>query len=99
MQSQVFILKRNINLIYNYFRKDNILYAVCMYITLVGSLVIMIKKLMSRQIVKRIPKSNILPQHRIDLEPSSQSFQMITLHSTPGIIEIGHIRETDAGLL
>ena len=86
-------------MIYNYFRKDNILYAVCMYITLVGSLVIIIKKLISRQIEKRIPKSNILPQHRIDLEPPSQSFQMITLHSTPRIIEVGHIRETDTGML
>ena len=58
-----------------------------MCITLVGSLVIIIKKLMSRQIVKRIPKSNILPQ------------QMITLHSTPRIIEVGHISETDTGML
>ena len=70
-----------------------------MYITLVGSLVIIIKKLISRQIVKRIPKSNILPKHRIDLEPPSQSFQMITLHSTPRIIDVGHINETDTGIL
>ena len=70
-----------------------------MYITLVGSLVIIIKKLISRQIEKRIPKSNILPQYRIDLELPSQSFQMITLHSTPRIIEVGHIRETDTGML
>ena len=51
---------------------------------------------MSRQIVKRIPKSNILPQHRIDLETHSQ---MITLHSKPRIIEVGHISETDTGML
>ena len=69
-----------------------------MYITLVGSLVIIIKKYISKQIVKRIPKSNILPQHRIDLEPPSQSFQMSILHSTPRTIE-GHINETDTGIL
>ena len=33
-----------------------------MYITLIGSLVILIKKRISRQIIQRIPKSNILPQ-------------------------------------
>ena len=65
-----------------------------MYIILVGSLVIIIKKLISR-----IPKSNILPQHKIALEPPSQFFQMFTLHSTPRIIEVGHINETDTGIL
>ena len=35
----------------------------CMYITFIGSLVIFIKKRVSRQITQRIPKSNILPQH------------------------------------
>ena len=64
-----------------------------MYITLVGSLVIIIKKYVSKQIVKRIPKSNILPTHRIDLESPSQSFQMFTLHSTP------RVNETDTGIL
>ena len=34
----------------------------CMYITLIGSLVIFIKKRSLRQIFKRIPKSNILPR-------------------------------------
>ena len=66
---------------------------------MIGSLVIIIKKFISRQIVKRIPKSNILPQHKNDLEPSSESFQMVTLHNTPRIIEIGHINETDTGIL
>ena len=66
---------------------------------LIGSLVIIVKKLISRQIVKRIPKSSILPQHKIDLKPSSESFQMVTLHNTPRIIEIGHITETDTGIL
>ena len=69
-----------------------------MYVTLDGSLVIIIKKLISRQIVKRIPKSNILPQHRI-VELPSQSFQMFTLHSTPRSIEVGHIIEIDTGIL
>ena len=46
----------------DYFRKDNILFDICTYITLIGSLVILIKKRISRQIIRRIPKSNILPQ-------------------------------------
>ena len=46
----------------DYFRKDNILFDMCVYITLIGSLVIIIKKRSSRQIIKRIPKSNILPR-------------------------------------
>ena len=62
---------------------------------MIGSLVIIIKKFISRQIVKRIPKSNISPQPG----PSSESFQMITLHSTPRIIEVGHIAKTDTGNL
>ena len=66
---------------------------------LIGSLVIIVKKLISRQIVKRIPKSNILPQHKNDLEPSSESFQMVTLHNTPRIIEVANINETDTGIL
>ena len=82
-------------MIYDYFRKDNILFAACIYITVIGSLVIIIKKFISRQIVKRIPKSNISSQPG----PSSESFQMITLHSTPRIIEVGHIAKTDTGNL
>ena len=46
----------------DYFRKDNILFDICMYITLIGSLVILIKKRISRQIIQKIPKSNILPR-------------------------------------
>ena len=45
-----------------YFRKDNILFDVCVYITLIGSLVILMKKHISRKIIQRIPKSNILPR-------------------------------------
>ena len=45
-----------------YFRKDNILFDICVYITLIGSLIIFMKKRISRKIVQRIPKSNILPQ-------------------------------------
>ena len=66
---------------------------------MIGSLVIIIKKLISRQIVNRIPKSNILPRHIIDLEPSTESIQMITLHSTPRIIEVGQIAKSDTGNL
>ena len=80
------------NLIYNSFRKDNILGTICIYITLIGSLVIIIKKLISRRIVQRIPKSNILPQSTNDQE---QSFEMTTLHSTPRIIRVGHININD----
>ena len=72
----------------------------CMLITLIGSLVIFIKKRISRQIIQRTPKSksniNTLPQH---LEIPSQSFQMFTLHSTPRMIEVVHINETDTGIL
>ena len=60
-----------------------------MYTTVMGSLVIIIKKLISRQIVKKIPKSNILPQHQIDLQPSAESIQMATLHSTPQVVASG----------
>ena len=80
------------NLIYNFFRKDNILGTICLYITLIGSLVIIIKKIISRRIVQRIPKSNILPQSTNDQE---QSFEMATLHSTPRIIRVGHININD----
>ena len=66
---------------------------------LVGSLIIIVKKIISRRIVKRIPKSNILPQHKIDIKLSSECFQMVTLHNTPRMIEIGHINETDTGFL
>ena len=66
---------------------------------MIGSLVIIIKKLISGQIVKKIPKSNILPPHRIGSDPSSESFQMATLHSTPRIIEVEHNAETDTGNL
>ena len=66
---------------------------------LVGSLIIIVKKIISRRIVKRIPKSNILPQHRIDVGPHSESIQMVTLHSTPRIIQVRPINETDTGIL
>ena len=82
------------NFIYNSFRKDNILAAICIYITLIGLLVIIIKRLISRRIVQRIPKSNILPQPTNDQE---QSFEMATLHSTPRIIRVGHINRNDTG--
>ena len=62
----------------------------CMYITLIGSLVILIKKHISRQTIQRIPKSNILPQPTNDQE---QSFQMATFHNTPRIIQVQPISE------
>ena len=81
-------------LILNSFRKDNILAAICIYITLIGSIVIIIKKLILRQIVQRIPKSNILPQPTNDPE---QSFEMKTLHSTPRTIRVRHINRNNTG--
>ena len=85
---------QNINVIYNYFRKDNILFAICIFITLIGSLVIIIKKQISRQIIQRIPKSNILPQSTNNQE---HSIEMATLHSTPRIIEVGLINKNNIG--
>jgi hypothetical protein len=79
--------------IYNYFRKDNIIFVSCICITITGSLLIIIKKYISRQIIQRIPKSNILPQPSNDTE---QSFQMATLHSTSRIIQVEHINEYDS---
>ena len=80
--------------IYNHFRKDNIVFALCMSITITGSLVIFIKKSISRQIIQRIPKSNILPQPTNDQE---QSFEMATFHNTPRIIQVQPINEYDSG--
>ena len=81
-------------MIYNYFRKDNIIFLSCICITITGSLLIIIKKYISRQIIQRIPKSNILPQPSNDTE---QSFQMATLHSTPGVTQFRTIKENSAG--
>ena len=50
---------------------------------MIGSLVIIINKLISRRIIQRIPKSNILPKH--DREESTQ---ISTMHSTPQIIPV-----------
>ena len=74
-----------------YFRKDNILFAICVYVTLIGSLIIIIKKLISRQIIQRIPKSNIQPQPEVD------SFEMATLHANPRIIKVRPINTNSAG--
>ena len=57
-----------------------------MLITLIGSVVIIIKKLISRRIIQRIPKSNILGKPKNNQE---QSIEMATLHSTPRIIKVG----------
>ena len=51
---------------------------------MIGSLVILIKKHVSKRIVLRIPKSNILPQPKNDKE---ETIQMSSLHSTPRIIQ------------
>ena len=80
--------------IYNHFRKDNIVLTLCMSITTTGSLVIFIKKIISRQIIQRIPKSNILPKPTNDQE---QSFEMETFHTTPRIIQVQPINKYDSG--
>ena len=49
---------------------------------------------MSRQIIQRIPKSNILPQ---PTNYQQQSFQMATLHSTPGGTQFRTINDNSAG--
>ena len=77
----------------NYFRKDNILFAICIYVTLIGSLIIIIKKFISRQIIQRIPKSNIQPQ------PGEDSFEMATLHAHPRTIQVRPINTGDSFLL
>ena len=64
-----------------------------MSITTTGSLLIFIKKIISRQIIQRIPKSNILPQPTNDQE---QSFQMETFHTTPRTIQVQPIDESDS---
>ena len=86
-------IKFTLHLIHNYFRKDNILCDICIYITFIGSLVIIIKKIISRQMTQRIPKSNILPQPTKYLE---EPFQMKTLHSTPKIIQVRRISQNNA---
>ena len=45
----------------------------------------MIKKHISRQIIQRIPKPNILPRPTNDQE---QSFEMASFHRTPRIIQV-----------
>ena len=74
-----------LHVIYNYFRKDNIIFVSCICITITGSLLIIIKKYIWGQIIQRIPKSNILPQPKIDRE---QSTQISTVLSTPQIIPV-----------
>ena len=79
---------------YNYFRKDIIALAICISISLIGSLVLIISKYFSRKIVQGIPLSNILPQPTINQE---ESFQMTTFHSTARIIQVKPISKNYTG--
>ena len=79
---------------YNYFRKDVIVLGICLYIALIGSLVLIISKYISRNIIHRIPQSNILPQPSISQE---ESFQMTTFHSAARIIQVQPINKNDTG--
>ena len=65
-----------------------------MCITFIGSLVIIYKKVNSRQIIQRIPKSNILPQ---PTNYQQDSFQMATIHSAPGVTQGRTINENNTG--
>ena len=67
-----------------------------MSITFIGSLVIIIKKVKSRQIIQRIPKSNLLPQ---PTNYQKKSFQMAIMHSTPGVTQSRTINENNKGNL
>ena len=91
---QIYFLK--LHLILNHFRKDNILFAICLSITLIGSLVIIIKKIISSQITQKIPRSNILPKTTNNQE---QSFQMESFHITPRIIQVRPINKNDTSNL
>ena len=79
---------------YNHFRKDNIVLAICISISLIGSLLLIITKFISRQIIQRIPQSNILPKLIIN---QVESFQMATFHSTARIIQVRPISKNDTG--
>ena len=79
---------------YNHFRKDNIVLAICISISLIGSLLLIITKSISRKIIQRIPQSNILPQLAIN---QVESFQMTTFHSTTRIIQVKPISKNDTG--
>ena len=79
---------------YNYFRKDVIALGICLYIALIGSLVLIISKYISRKIIHRIPQSNISPQPSIS---QTESFQMTTFHSTSRIIQVQPINKNDPG--
>ena len=79
---------------YNHFRKDNIVLALCISISLIGSLLLIITKFISRKIIQRIPQSNILPQLTIN---QVESFQMTSFHSTARIIQVRPISKNDPG--
>ena len=82
---------------YNHFRKDNIVLAICISISLIGSLLLIITiitKSISRKIIQRIPQSNFLPQLSIN---QVESFQMTTFHSTARIIQVKPISKNDTG--
>ena len=84
---------------YNHFMKDNIVLAICISISLIGSLLLIITiitKSISRKIIQRIPQSNFLPQLSIN---QVESFQMTTFHSTARIIQVKPISKNDTGNL
>ena len=59
---------------------------------MIGSLVLIISKYISRKVIHRIPQSNILPQPSINQE---ESFQFTTFHSTARIIQVQPINKND----
>ena len=78
----------------NYFRKDTIVVGICLSISLIGLLVSIISKYISRQIIQRIPQSNILTLPTIYQE---DLFQITTSHSKARIVQVQSIYKNDTG--
>ena len=79
---------------YNHFRKDTIVVGICLSISLIGVLISIISKYISRQIIQRIPQSNILTLPTIYQE---ELFQITTFHSKDRIVQVQPIYKNDTG--
>ena len=77
-----------------YFRKDTIVIGICLSISLIGLLISIISKYISRQIIQRIPQSNILTLPTIYQE---DLFQITTSHSKDRIVQVPPIYKKDTG--
>ena len=79
---------------YLIFRKDWILFTICMIIVFVSLPLIWLKKFISNKIDKRIPRSNIILPMSIE-NTVHQTFRTKSYHSTSGIIAIQQIQTSD----